>query len=132
MVFTVLLLLPQFVLRLEVPLLLSLSHIVTVCRIVVQLLNIPPKPVVVQAHAFKVRRCVSDIEAALLDLPLDTLDSIVNLDALVAAVVDGLLGRLEIGLEVPDDLALLSELVFVVALALRDLALKSTDAPLQI
>ncbi len=72
--------------------------------LIVKLLDVSSNRVVVDADRFKVRVCVHDIIAALIDLALHSLDLLINLDAFLAPIVNILLDLVELSLKVTNNL----------------------------
>lgn len=76
----------------------------TMCCLIVKLLDVSSNRVVVDADRLKVRVSVHDIIAALIDLALHSLDLLIHLDAFLATIVNILLDLVELSLKVSNNL----------------------------
>jgi hypothetical protein len=132
LVIAILFLLAEFILGLELYLLLAFADIVAVVSLMVELLDLPSQLVVVEAHVLEIGVRVGNVDASLFNLALDPLDLLINCDALITSIVDVLFNRLKIALEVADDLSLIPQSVLVVSLAVLDLPLEASDSSAEV
>jgi len=75
---------------------------------------------------------MSNIRGALVYLSFDTLDLIVDLDTFISSVMNSLFKGLQVTLKMPNSLALISESIFMVPLALSSFVLKRSDPSLEL
>lgn len=73
-----------------------------------------------------------NVSATLLDVSLNNLDLLINLNSFISTVVDVLLYRIEVALEMSDSLVLVTEPLFMVSLASANLPFKGSDTSLQL
>lgn len=73
-----------------------------------------------------------NFHATLLDVSFNNLDLIVNLNSFISTVVDVLLHRIEVALEMSDCLVLVTESLFMISLASANLSFKGSNTSLQL
>jgi len=123
---------PELVLGIKLCLLLSLADLMAMVGLMVELLDFSSKLVVVCSHILQVAIGMDNVSALLLKLSLHSLDLLIYVDAFITSVMDGLLHRVKIALEISDDFGLVPQSVLVVSLAVLSLTLETPDSAIQV
>ncbi len=119
-------------LELEYVVLLLLLNVMAIRDFSVKTFDVPSQGLVVEAYLLEIRGSSGYFDISVLNLTFHLLGLFMNGNTLVLAVLDLFFVLLEVALEDPNGLLLITDPVFVVSLLASDVVLKDSGAPLQV